>query len=273
MKLFSKTGINTKIKGFCHPPFRLILSPSRCRSSRWPRRWTGTGPSPSSESPCDQCLRKSSAPVSCRDRKANTEMMHHFQNSDVSPKRSKALWANSLPELHDGRRCISVDCFVDRRVPPLKFHTVFWEGERKSQKVLKCATQMGRTSAMFRSITCVPGVVAGWPGQVPGEGERQVEDPPGKNNDVIEIQQGHNHLGPITKTCRDDISVHNTRPPLTSLHLNVVCAASRSCSCPVLPSNKGLIFLQQVMPPSLVYWPRATSRKKTGTPQVNRKIR
>ena len=40
-----------------------------------------------------------------------------------------------------------------------------------------------------------------------------------------------------------------------------------------LPSNKGLIFLQQVMPPWLVYWPRAVSRKKTGTPQANRKMR
>lgn len=129
MKLLGTTGINTKNKGFSHPPFQWILSPSRCRSSRWPRRWTGTGPSPSSESPYDQCLRKSSAPVSCRDRKANTETMHRFQNSDVSPWRSKVPWRNSLPELHDGRRHISVDCLVDWRVSPLKFHTVFW-GER-----------------------------------------------------------------------------------------------------------------------------------------------
>lgn len=40
-----------------------------------------------------------------------------------------------------------------------------------------------------------------------------------------------------------------------------------------LPSNNGQIFLQQVIPPSLVYWPRDVSRKKTGIPQANKKMR
>ena len=40
-----------------------------------------------------------------------------------------------------------------------------------------------------------------------------------------------------------------------------------------LPSNNGHIFLQQVIPPSLVYWPRDVSSKKTGMPQANRKMR
>lgn len=41
----------------------------------------------------------------------------------------------------------------------------------------------------------------------------------------------------------------------------------------VLPSKRGLIFLQQVMPPSLVYWPKAVSKVNKGIPHVNRKIR
>lgn len=38
-----------------------------------------------------------------------------------------------------------------------------------------------------RWVTCVPRVVATCPGQVPGEGEVQVENPPGQDNDVIEV--------------------------------------------------------------------------------------
>ena len=41
----------------------------------------------------------------------------------------------------------------------------------------------------------------------------------------------------------------------------------------MLPSKRGLIFLQQVMPPSLVYWPKAVSKTNVGIPQVNRKMR
>lgn len=40
-----------------------------------------------------------------------------------------------------------------------------------------------------------------------------------------------------------------------------------------LPSNNGQTFLQQVIPPSLVYWPRDVSSKKRGMPQANRKMR
>ena len=36
------------------------------------------------------------------------------------------------------------------------------------------------------------------------------------------------------------------------------------------PSNSGQIFLQQVMPPWLVYCPRAVSRMNRGMPQVTR---
>jgi hypothetical protein len=35
----------------------------------------------------------------------------------------------------------------------------------------------------------------------------------------------------------------------------------------------GQILLQAVMPPWLVYWPSAVSKKKTGMPQVKRKMR
>lgn len=70
--------------------------------------------------------------------------------------------------------------------------------------MIKRIENIGGTSDVFWSarVTCVPCVVAGRPGQVPGEGEGQVENPPGKNNDVVEVQQGHYHLGAIAKTCR-----------------------------------------------------------------------
>lgn len=51
----------------------------------------------------------------------------------------------------------------------------------------------------------------------------------------------------------------NTRPQVTSV--------------PYSPENKGQIFSQQVMPPSEVYWPMITSRKNTGKPPPNRKIK
>lgn len=37
-----------------------------------------------------------------------------------------------------------------------------------------------------------------------------------------------------------------------------------------LPSKRGQIFLQHVMPPWLVYWPNDVSKKKRGMPQENR---
>ena len=44
-------------------------------------------------------------------------------------------------------------------------------------------------------------------------------------------------------------------------------------SVPYSPANKGQIFSQQVMPPSEVYWPMITSRKNTGRPPPNRKMK
>lgn len=51
---------------------------------------------------------------------------------------------------------------------------------------------------MGTCVTCVPRVVAARPGQVPGEGEIQVENPPGQDNDVIEVQESDNHLSTVT---------------------------------------------------------------------------
>lgn len=50
----------------------------------------------------------------------------------------------------------------------------------------------------FPCPTCVPGVVAGSPGQIPGEAVGQVEDGPGQHNDVVDVKQSNNHLGGIT---------------------------------------------------------------------------
>lgn len=50
-------------------------------------------------------------------------------------------------------------------------------------------------------------------------------------------------------------------------------ARPRVTFVPYSPENKGQIFSQQVMPPSEVYWPMITSRKNTGRPPPNRKIK
>lgn len=47
-------------------------------------------------------------------------------------------------------------------------------------------------------LTCVPGVVAGSPGQIPGEAVGQKEDGPGQHNDVVDVEQSNDHLGGIT---------------------------------------------------------------------------
>lgn len=47
-------------------------------------------------------------------------------------------------------------------------------------------------------LTCVPGVVAGSPGQIPGEAVGQKKDGPGQHDDVVDVEQGNNHLGGIT---------------------------------------------------------------------------
>lgn len=53
--------------------------------------------------------------------------------------------------------------------------------------LLKKAAEELRTCSTAHLVTCVPRVVARRPGQVPGEGEVKVENPPGQNNDVIEV--------------------------------------------------------------------------------------
>lgn len=126
----------------------------------------------------------------------------------------------------------------------------FLGGGKKWQNVeiLKHSKNIGGSSGAIRSefVTCVPCVVARRPGQVPGEGERQVENPPGQNNDVIEVQQSHDHLGAITKTCRDDILVHSTEILLTkpveafscTIKLHLHCLREHSDDTPVLPTFK-----------------------------------
>lgn len=93
---------------------------------------------------------------------------------------------------------------VDRVVPPLKLHTVCCG--KKMQKFLELSSHFDNFLSHLKEkhalVTCVPCVVAGGPGQVPGERERQVENPPGQNDDVVEVKQSHYHLGAVAKTCR-----------------------------------------------------------------------
>lgn len=98
----------------------------------------------------------------------------------------------------------------------------------------------------MRGGTCVPRVVAAGPGQVPGEGEVQVENPPGQDDDVIEVQEGNDDLGAVAEACGEGKERTGQRATAPQT------LASEGWKVG-LPSNKGLIFLQQVMPPSLVY--------------------
>ncbi len=51
------------------------------------------------------------------------------------------------------------------------------------------------------NLTCVPGVVAGGPRQVPGEREGQVKYSPGQNYYIVEVKQSHDDLSGVTDTC------------------------------------------------------------------------
>lgn len=92
---------------------------------------------------------------------------------------------------------------VDGGVSPLELNTVFCREKEKQRNICNVALvkkDSGDVNVLML-VTRVPRVVAGRPGQVPGKREVEVENAPGQNNDVVEVQQGHNHLGAITKTC------------------------------------------------------------------------
>lgn len=53
--------------------------------------------------------------------------------------------------------------------------------------------------------------------------------------------------------------------------LHTLTTADHKLGRCTLPSNKGQIFLQHMIPPRLVYWPSAVSSTNNGMPQVTRK--
>lgn len=70
---------------------------------------------------------------------------------------------------------------------PLRNSTQFSGGGEERGNCYKKAAQELRTCSAAHSVTCVPCIVARRPGQLPREGEVKVENPPGQNNDVIEV--------------------------------------------------------------------------------------
>ncbi len=56
-------------------------------------------------------------------------------------------------------------------------------------------------------FTCVPVVVAAGPRQLGAEGEHQVEQSPGQNNDVGHTAVEEDQLSSVADTCRTDFSV------------------------------------------------------------------
>lgn len=70
---------------------------------------------------------------------------------------------------------------------PLRNSTQFSGGGRERELLQKKAAEELQVCSTAHFVTCIPRVVARRPGQFPGEGEIKVENPPGQNNDVIEV--------------------------------------------------------------------------------------
>lgn len=51
-------------------------------------------------------------------------------------------------------------------------------------------------------LTCVPLMVAASPGKVHGEAAKEVEEGPGQNNDVVDVEEDDNHLGGVANAWR-----------------------------------------------------------------------
>lgn len=96
--------------------------------------------------------------------------------------------------------------------------------------------------------TCVPVVSTAGPGQLGGKAVEEVEDCPGQDHDVVDVEMSLNHLRRIadTWTKGDTEGVASRTSGLVTLVSSRQVRSNRS------PSNSGQTFLQQVMPPSLV---------------------
>lgn len=54
---------------------------------------------------------------------------------------------------------------------------------------------MGEGSGLFSNeLTCIPLVAAATPGEVSGEAAEEVEEGPGQDNDVVDIEKADDHL-------------------------------------------------------------------------------
>lgn len=104
---------------------------------------------------------------------------------------------NLLPKLDHGRCCVFKVTLVNGIISSLEFHAGICG---KQQEALDCCSGSMHfwSEFMLTCITCVPGVVAGWPRQIPGEGEGQIKYSPGQNYDIVEVQQSHNHLSGVS---------------------------------------------------------------------------
>lgn len=81
-------------------------------------------------------------------------------------------------------------------------------------------------------FTCVPVVVAGGPWQLGTKGEHQVEQSPGKKNDVGHTGVQEDHLPTIADTCRVRYGTFSFRQ--TSLNLLYLCLI-HDLSCLLFP--------------------------------------
>lgn len=55
--------------------------------------------------------------------------------------------------------------------------------------------------SVFHTLGCVPAVVAVCPGQLRLEGLEQVVSGPGQDDDIVDVQEGHDHNGGIADAC------------------------------------------------------------------------
>lgn len=96
----------------------------------------------------------------------------------------------------NGKRKDSLPEFNDRRAAISKLFT---------GQVAECGVSDGAVLAValpedLNTVLCVPGVVAGGPGQCGVEGLDEVVETPGQNHNVVRVAEEHNHHGGIAKS-------------------------------------------------------------------------
>ena len=122
---------------------------------------------------------------------------------------------------------------------------------------------------MLEAEVRVPPVATVFPGQGAGEGGQEVEEHVGDNHVVVDGHQAHDEQHGRTGTCggQGRPSGQGSHPPARVHPLPCLPQAFNIAAPKASPLKSGLIF-QTARGPRLENWPRESSRKKRGMPQM-----